>query len=477
VCIDENRYQDGLLYLNAYYADSNNITLNSYCSFNPGGNYNTINGTVYHDCDIDSATYPYIKVNIHDGTSTASTFTTANGTYEFFTSSGNFTITPEIENLSFFSMVPPNAIVHFPAVDQSIQSRDFCVNPNAVHPDLEITFVPVSTARPGMDALYKIIYKNKGNQVLSSLISLDFDETRSDFVSAVPNTFDQGTNLLVWAFTDLRPFETRHIDLTLRLRTPPIVNQGDVLNYTARIQPVVGDESPSDNVFPLHQPVVNSLDPNRIFCLEGNTIDVSDVGKFLHYNIDFENTGTAEAINVVVKDSIDFTKFDIDSLQLQYASHAVETKITGNVVEFIFKNIHLNGGPIGGHGNVLFKIKTLPDLIVGNEVIGNANIYFDYNAPIETNEERTVIANLSKNDFIKDASITVAPNPAKDFISISAKNTIKSIQLFDAQGRILKTILDNKKSFTLDISNKAQGVYFIKVNTDKGSSVQKIIKE
>ena len=172
--------------------------------------------------------------------------------------------------------------------------------------------------------------------------------------------------------------------------------------------------------------------------------------------------------------------FDMNSLQLLYASHPVETKIDGNKVEFIFKNINLPPSildPIGGHGNVLFKIKTLPTLVVGDQIANIANIYFDYNAPIETNEARSTFATLNSLNFVKDQSIAVAPNPAKNNVTVTAKNNIQSIQLFDVQGLILQTVLENRTKTTIDISNKSNGIYFLKVTIEIGSSVEKLVKE
>jgi len=200
----------------------------------------------------------------------------------------------------------------------------------------------------------------------------------------------------------------------------------------------------------------------------------------VHYNINFENIGTSEAINIVVKDTLNTQMFDMNSLQLLYASHPVETKIRDNIVEFIFRGIHLppsNGGPIGGHGNVLFKIKTLPTLQVGDEIANTANIFFDYNHPIETNEARSAYANLSQSVFVKDESISLLPNPAKDKITVSALHALKSIEIYDAQGRLLQTIIDNNKTKNIDLSSYVRGVYLVKINTQKGSAVQKLIKE
>ncbi len=239
------------------------------------------------------------------------------------------------------------------------------------------------------------------------LSTLTFDDLRTDFVSATPTVDTQLVNTLIWNFSNLQPFETRVINLTLNVNTPleiPAVNNGDILDFIATINASVIDETPLDNEFNFNQTVVNSYDPNDKTCLEGNTITPENIGKYMHYNINFENIGTADAVNIVVKDIIDTTKFDINSLQLLYASHAVETKISGNKVEFIFKNINLPPtiqNPIGGHGNVLFKIKTLPTLVIGDQVSNTANIFFDYNAPIQTNEARTTIATLAKMISLK----------------------------------------------------------------------------
>ena len=66
-------------------------------------------------------------------------------------------------------------------------------------------------ARPGFDAFYKIIYKNKGNQVESGSVNLTFDDSKMDFVSASATPI-QSTGLLTWDYTNLQPFETKTID-------------------------------------------------------------------------------------------------------------------------------------------------------------------------------------------------------------------------------------------------------------------------
>jgi hypothetical protein len=114
---------------------------------------------------------------------------------------------------------------------------------------------------------------------------------------------------------------------------------------------------------------------------------------------------------------------------------------------------------------------------VGDEIANTANIFFDYNHPIETNEARSAYANLSKSVFTKDESIDLLPNPTRDKATVSALNALKSIEIYDVQGRLLQTIIEHSKTKTIDLSSYSRGIYWIKINTEKGSAVEKLIKE
>ena len=252
------------------------------------------------------------------------------------------------------------------------------------------------------------------------------------------------------------------------------MNIGNVLNFTATVNPIATDEIPSDNTFQYHQTVVGSFDPNDITCIEGNVVPPAEIGNYLHYIINFENTGTADAQNIVVRDVIDTTQFDVNSLQVLNSSDPVQAKLTGNIAEFIFQNINLHSG---GHGNILIKVKSKNTLVQGSTVSKKAKIYFDYNSPIDTNMENTTFQQLSNPDFDVDASILVYPNPTKGNVTISCNNSINSVQLYDVQGRLLQTNLVNESKTTIDISNQSSGIYFIKVLSDKGIVIQKIVKE
>lgn len=463
-----------------------NIQINSYCSFNPGGNYNTITGTFSLDndnngCDTNDYHFSDSKIKIDDSTLTGATYTNTSGKYSFFTQSGNFIITPEFEN-PYFTISPASATITFADSNNNTQTQNFCVTPNGVHNDVEVSVLPIQRPRPGFDATYQLTYKNKGNQVLSGNVNLTFNDAVLDFVAANPALATQSLNTLSWSYANLLPFESRTINFTLNVNSPqeiPAVNIGDVLNFSASIDPISGDETVNDNTFVLAQTVLGSYDPNDKTCLEGNAIVPERIGEYLHYLIRFQNSGTAAAENIVVKDIIDTTKFDITSLQLTAASHNYTTKITGNKVEFIFENINLPAeidNEAASHGFVAFKIKTKNNLTAGNSVSNKADIYFDYNFPITTNEATTTFATLGVNQ-IENKSVAVFPNPVQDILTITSKGNLTSIQLLDVQGRLIATYLESEEKATINLSDKASGVYFVKIFTEKGVKLEKIVKK
>ena len=477
ICVDD---------FNRWLAYVPNVQTNSYCTFNPGGTYNTIEGTFTLDydnngCDLNDNPFAYTRINIDDQDTNGGTFTNAFGKYRFFTNAGSFTITPAFEN-PYFTVTPASAVINLATVDGAIQTQDFCVSPNGIHKDLEISILPIQTARPGFDATYLLVYKNKGNQTLSGNVTFTFDDAVLDFVSSNPALTNQTLNNLNWNYANLLPFESRTIYFTLNVNSPmetPAVNIGDILNFTASIDPMAGDETITDNTFPLVQTVTGSYDPNDKTCLEGNTITPEMVGNYLHYLIRFQNKGTFLAENVVVNDVIDTTKFDMASLQLTSTSHPQVTKITDNQVEFQFENINLPAeidDAAGSHGYVAFKIKTKSNLVIGDSIENKADIFFDYNFPIETNTATSTVALLGVNTF-ENTSVNVTPNPTKNIVHITSKGNITSVQLFDLQGRILETMTANEEAVDFDLSLKGSGVYFVKVYTAKGVKVEKVIKE
>ena len=80
------------------------------------------------------------------------------------------------------------------------------------------------------------------------------------------------------------------------------------------------------------------------------------------------------------------------------------------------------------------------------------------------------VETISKNDF------KVYPNPAKEILNITSQNDlIQTVEIIDITGKQVKFLQVNKAQFSIDIADLKQGIYFIKLNTAKGISTQKLL--
>ncbi len=129
-------------------------------------------------------------------------------------------------------------------------------------------------------------------------------------------------------------------------------------------------------------------------------------------------------------------------------------------------------------GYVAFKIKTKPSLLTGNTFSNTASIYFDYNFPIVTNTATTTIATLAVQDFEFSNYFNVYPNPVAEVLNIGTKDNIavKSINIYNAVGQLVLVVPNAQDVATIDVSSLTTGNYFVKINTDKGTSNTKFIK-
>jgi len=99
------------------------------------------------------------------------------------------------------------------------------------------------------------------------------------------------------------------------------------------------------------------------------------------------------------------------------------------------------------------------NLVIGNSIFGE--IHFNASA-------------MSTNDT-ENTSLTFAPNPVKDFLTVQNFKEITSIKIFDISGKLVfEQENKSKKILTVDMRNFKPGTYFIRFNDDK---VHKIIKQ
>ncbi len=420
---------------------------------------------------------PNILVKTNNSAESLSTFSLINGIYQLFPETGNFTT--EIEPVSIPNYYTANPSLYNDNFSDigNVVTHNFCLEPNQTVNDVNISILPLNQARPGFDVTYKIVYKNVGTTQLNGNIILEFDNTKLTFLNANETVNLQTSNSLTFNYSNLNPFETKTINIEFNILAPPTVNIDDVLTYTATVNPVANDFTPDDNVYTLNQTVIGSYDPNDITVLEGDEILLADTDKYLHYVIRFQNTGTASALKVVVKNILD-ANLDWSTLQLESISHDNHVEIkNGNEVSFIFNAIYLPDSTTdepNSHGYIAYKIKPKANIALGDVILNKADIFFDFNTPIETNTVTTTIVNsLSVNDNTL-LNFLVYPTPTENILHIKSKTEISKIEIFNKLGQKIKNISNNQ----IDISNLNQGLYFVKATDVNGNfGIKKIVKK
>jgi Secretion system C-terminal sorting domain len=83
---------------------------------------------------------------------------------------------------------------------------------------------------------------------------------------------------------------------------------------------------------------------------------------------------------------------------------------------------------------------------------------------------------LGLNNNELDASLSTYPNPVYSILNIDAKTTIKKLEIIDSNGRVILSQLANNKNTNVNLESISSGIYLLKVNTNEGTSTQKIIK-
>lgn len=230
------------------------------------------------------------------------------------------------------------------------------------------------------------------------------------------------------------------------------------------------------------QPNIGPFDPNdKLAYPKGHgpqhyIYDYTD----LEYIIRFQNTGTDTAFKVVLIDSIS-PYLDPASIRIQGASHPYTYKVFGDgVFKIYFENIELPDSNINepaSHGFLKFRIEQQTNNPLGTIIYNNADIYFDYNAPIRTNTtfheigEEFVSILILNTDVIQslESTIKVYPNPFKNHVTIEIEqenyNTIE-FKLYNMMGQRIYHMATSQNLFEIHPQNLSSGTYLYRIIVD-----------
>jgi uncharacterized repeat protein (TIGR01451 family) len=362
-----------------------------------------------------------------------------------------------------------------------MQVYNFPITITQPYNDLAVNIIPVNSPRPGFNYMNKIVYTNNGNQTIAAgTVTFNHDPLLTIFTNTQSGTTPI-TNGFSYSFTNLLPFESREMTVNMQVPTIPTVTLGGLLTNTASIVPLTGDVVPANNSATNTQIIIGAYDPNDKMEAHGERILHSTFtpNDYLTYTIRFENTGTAEAINVRVNDVLN-SQLDLTSIRMISASHSYIMDRIGNNINWYFDNIMLPPSIANtniGKGYITFMVKPLPGYAVGDIIPNTASIYFDFNPAIVTNTFNTeFVQQLGLGEF-ENADFVFYPNPVSDIVTITVKynGTINNIAVYDVLGKMIiaQKPSNSLSTQTLDLSTVSKGMYLLEVSTDTNLKVVK----
>jgi uncharacterized repeat protein (TIGR01451 family) len=219
----------------------------------------------------------------------------------------------------------------------------------------------------------------------------------------------------------------------------------------------------------------NSYDPNEKITQPVGYSDEHIVNKQteIKYTLHFQNCGTDTAYNVVLLDTLS-NALDLTTLVMGASSHNYNYAIyNGNVLHVTFNNINLPDSTINkdaSNGFVSFHIMPKENVANGTLVPNSAQIYFDYNAAISTNQVYHTIDSLvykitevkTYKSYLSD--IKIYPNPFSSLVTIELKSekNLNSVMMkvVDITGKVIEAKQVNTR-FIFDGNSLANGLYLL----------------
>lgn len=469
----------------------------------PSNQCYTISGNVYVDvnqnCIFDGADYPVSS--FVDLTATAGgpwlwiyDYTDANGFYSIAAPAGTYFFDVNGYQVNNFTQVCPtvNYSVTIDANNPNV-IVDFFLAPPPPSQDLSINMYTPYTFTPGFPTYTTVQYCNDGTIPMSGNVVVEYDASLvwyqtgttpsgySIFNNDVPSSHDAVNHILTYDFSNLLPGQCRYLDVDYETPIGTGLMPGDPILIDAAVNPIPGDVTPSNNVTYLAKQITSSWDPNdKAASPEGDiTVDQNDHA----YYIRFQNEGNGNATTVVVKDEID-ANLALHTLRNVSASHDyILTVENNNTLVFTFNNIQLVPQSVSeelSQGFVAFSLSQDGELPIGTVVANTAEIFFDFNPPIVTNTvENEIVEKVTGITTVEvQNALSVYPNPSTGLYQVKLSNMdITNIRVYDLIGSTLLQLVDlDSKDAQINLSNSADGVYFVEVETAAGKAVQKLIK-
>ncbi len=124
----------------------------------------------------------------------------------------------------------------------------------------------------------------------------------------------------------------------------------------------------------------------------------------------------------------------------------------------------------------VFAKDTLPSLERYGEAVDSIRTAF-LRGTTSLGQDFNTIVDIYVNikDYQLNSMLKIYPNPVQNTLYIQSFSTIEQVSIYDISGRILQQLPSSSQS--IDVSGLAKGIYLVKVKTESGETIRKIVKE
>ncbi len=201
----------------------------------------------------------------------------------------------------------------------------------------------------------------------------------------------------------------------------------------------------------------------------------------LEFLIQFQNTGTDTVTQIIVRDTLS-PFLDPATVRPGSASHPYDFEVYGpGIVQFTLPGINLLPDSGANEGFVKFRVSFQSGIPCETQVLNSAAIYFDFEAPVFTNqtlhtvcEFDTFVVVKTKHIDFEGADVKVYPNPFDDSAIFEISGVPASgyvLELYDLQGRKLFNQRYSDSTFRLHRQQLPAGMLLYRLTTDRGRPI------
>lgn len=171
--------------------------------------------------------------------------------------------------------------------------------------------------------------------------------------------------------------------------------------------------------------------------------------------------------NVTDVDTIDYNGVERRKITLQFYNYAWVTWIEG------IGNIE---GLLMDWRSYTMAMDPMPNVRLRCYEYNEECLYSDFSFDESIYDCYTLLyAGVENNEF--ENEVSVYPNPAKERLYINTSLPIKELTICNLLGQEIQKYNMTEKTSSIDISGLKEGVYFVKLSTEKGVYATKIIVE